>query len=188
MYYKCRIFSNIATFLYTIIIYRNMVISNSSPLIHLTRLGKIDYFLTLVGCVDIPKAVFEEVVVQGKENNYSEAFIIENYIKKEKIKIQNLEPFDVSLYPPLGRGELEALELAQQKKELLIIDEKKGRNTAQILQIEHQTTLTTIFELLITKIIDFSEYKSNLKRYAENSWISADVIQEYIEKGENYRR
>ncbi|MHA1294942.1 MAG: hypothetical protein ACTSQJ_20090, partial [Promethearchaeota archaeon] len=171
-----------------VIIYCNMVISNSSPLIHLTRLGKIDYFLTLVGSVDIPKAVFEEVVVQGKKNNYSEAFTIENYIKKEKIKIQNLKPFDDSLYPPLGRGELEALELAQQKKELLIIDEKKGRNTAQILQIEHQTTLTTIFELLIAKIIDFSEYKSNLKRYAENSWISADIIQEYIEKGEDYGR
>ncbi|MHA1490406.1 MAG: hypothetical protein ACTSRI_12225 [Promethearchaeota archaeon] len=165
-----------------------MVISNSSPLIHLTRLGKIEYFFSLVGNVNIPKAVFEEVVSEGKKFRYSEAYIIENFIKEEKIKILNLEPFDEDFYPPLGRGELEALELAKQKKQLLIIDEKKGRNLAQILQIEHQTTLTTIFELLITDIIDYNEYKSNLKRYAENSWISADIIQEYIEKGENYGR
>ena len=46
----------------------------------------------------------------------------------------------------------------------------------------------TIFELLISRNIDFSEYKSNLKLYAENSWVSADIIQEYIEKGEEYGR
>ncbi|MHA1385478.1 MAG: hypothetical protein ACTSR3_17120, partial [Candidatus Helarchaeota archaeon] len=71
---------------------------------------------------------------------------------------------------------------------LLLIDEKKARNLAQILQIEHQTTIATIFELLISKNIDYLEYKSNIKQYAENSWVSADVIQEYLEKGEQYGR
>ncbi len=165
-----------------------MVISNSSPLIHLTRLGKINYLFKLVKYINIPKAVFDEVVVEGKLKNYSEAFIIESFIKEEKIIVTNLNSFDESFYPPIGRGELEALELAKQKNELLLIDEKKARNLAQILQIEHQTTIATIFEFLISKNIDFSEYKSNLKNYAENSWVSADVIQEYIEKGEDYGR
>ena len=165
-----------------------MVISNSSPLIHLTRLGKINYLFKLVKYINIPKAVFDEVVVKGKLKNYSEAFTIESFIKEEKIIVTNLNSFDESFYPPLGRGELEALELAKQKNELLLIDEKKARNLAQILQIEHQTTIATIFELLISQNIDFSEYKSNLKNYAGNSWVSADVIQEYIEKGEDYGR
>jgi len=165
-----------------------MVISNSSPLIHLTRLGKIQYLFKLVKNVTIPKAVFDEVIVKGKSNNYSEAFIIEGLIKEEKIVVTNLDAFDESFYPPLGKGELEALELAKKNKELLLIDEKKARNLAQILQIEHQTTIATIFELLISENIDFSEYKSNIKQYAENSWISADVIQEYLEKGEKYGR
>jgi predicted nucleic acid-binding protein len=165
-----------------------MVISNSSPLIHLTRLGKINYLFKLVKYINIPKAVFDEVVVKGKIKNYSEAFTIESFIKEEKIVVTNLNSFDESFYPPLGRGELEALELAKQKNELLLIDEKKVRNLAQILEIEHQTTISTIFELLISQNIDFSEYKSNLKNYAENSWVSADVIQEYIEKGEDYGR
>jgi predicted nucleic acid-binding protein len=102
--------------------------------------------------------------------------------------VTTLDPFDESFYPPLGKGELEALELAKQNKELLLIDEAKVRNLAQILRIEHQTTIATIFELLISENIDFSEYKLNLKQYAENSWISADVLQEYLEKGENYGR
>ncbi|TFF89108.1 MAG: hypothetical protein EU548_08020 [Promethearchaeota archaeon] len=136
----------------------------------------------------IPKAVFNEVVEEGKSKNYSEAFIVERFIKENKIIISNLGSFDESFYPPLGRGELESLELAKQKQDLLLIDEKKARNIAQILNIEHQTTLATIFELLISRNIDFLDYKSNLKSYAENSWISADIIQEYIEKGEKYGR
>ena len=59
---------------------------------------------------------------------------------------------------------------------------------AQIFKIENQTTIATIFELLIAGIINIREYKTNLKKYAENSWISADVLQEYIEKGEKYGR
>ncbi|MBD3255485.1 MAG: hypothetical protein GF383_10350 [Candidatus Lokiarchaeota archaeon] len=165
-----------------------MVITNSSPLIHITKLGKLEYLVKLVGHINIPKAVFEEVVVKGKNFNYSEAFTIENYIKRQKIKVLSLEPFDTSFYPPLGKGELEALELAKQKKELLIIDDNKARNLAHLLQIEYQTTLTTVFELLISEVIDYSEYKSNLKQYAEDSWISADLIQEYLEKGDKFGR
>lgn len=176
------------TFISDNIIYYIMVISNSSPLIHLTRLGKIEYLLELVKKIKIPEAVFDEVVIRGKNNHFSEAFIIERFIKEEKILVIKLDPFDRSFYPPLGNGELEALELANQNKELLIIDEKKGRNLAQILKIDHQTTLTTIFELFISKIIDYSEYISNIKKFAEDSWISADVIQEYIEKGEKFGR
>jgi len=165
-----------------------MVTSNSSPLIHLTRLGKIEYLFELVKKINIPEAVFDEVIIQGKEKNFSEAFIIERFIREEKIEVIKVDTFDRSFYPPLGCGELEALELARQNNELLLIDEKKARNLAQILKIEHQTTLTTMFELLILGIINSSEYISNVKNFAEDSWISADVIQEYIEKGEKFGR
>ena len=163
-----------------------MVISNSSPLIHLTRLGKIEYLFNLVDKISIPKAVFDELVTEGKQKNYSESYSIETFIKEKKIDVISLKSFDDSFYPPLGRGELEALELAKQNNELLLIDDNKARNIAKLIQVEHQTTLATIFELLVSEVIDFAEYKSNIKRYAERSWISADVIQEYIERGENY--
>ena len=118
---------DIILFIYDRIIKCHMVISNSSPLIHLTRLGKIQYLFKLVKNITIPKAVFDEVVVKGKINNYSEAFTIESFIKEEKIIVSNLDTFDESFYPPLGKGELEALELAKQNKDLLIIDEKNHR-------------------------------------------------------------
>ena len=165
-----------------------MVIINSSPLIHLTRLGKIDYLIDQVKEILIPKAVYNEVVISGKNKNYAESYIIENYINDGKIIVKYLGDFQEKFYPPLGNGERESLELAKQQNRLLIIDDRKARNLAHLLKIEHQTTLATIFELLLSETIDKLEYKSNIKRIAENSWISADILQEYIEKGEGYGR
>ncbi len=165
-----------------------MVISNSSPLIHLTKLGKIKYFIDMVSEIKIPEAVYEETVIKGKEMNYSEAFMIERYIDEKKIKVVELKSFDESFYPPLGNGELQALELSKRNNELLIIDEKKARNLAKTLKIKFQTTIATLFELLISNIIDIMDYRQNIKEYAENSWISADVLQEYLEKGERFGR
>ncbi len=164
------------------------MISNSSPLIHLTRIDKIEYLIEQVKEIIIPVAVYHEVVTLGKELNFLESFIIENYINQKKICIVKVEELDESRYPPLGKGELQALELARQRNEILLLDDKKARNVAHILKIDHQTTIATVFELLLTNQIDKLDYRANIKKLAENSWISADVIQEYLERGEKYGR
>jgi len=161
-----------------------MMISNSSPLIHLTKLGKIGFLLEKEEIM-IPFAVFQEILI-GKDKNYAESYIIEELIKKDKIMVEKIGEFDKSLYPFLGNGEIEAIELTRQKGLPLIIDDQKARNIATFLKLKYQTTINTIFELLIRNDISLSEYKSNLKKLAEDSWISTDVIQEYIDKGEQY--
>lgn len=164
------------------------MISNSSPLIHLTRIGKIEYLIKQVKEIIIPVAVYHEVVTLGKELNFLESFIIENYINQKKISIAKVEELDESRYPPLGKGELEALELARQRNEILLLDDKKARNVARLLKVDHQTTIATVFELLLTNQIDKLDYRANIKKLAENSWISADITQEYLERGEKYGR
>lgn len=165
-----------------------MIVLNSSPLIHLTKLGKLNYLINKEKEILIPTAVFNEVVIEGKMNNYNESYIIENYINEGKIIVNKLTELKESFYPPLGKGEVEALELAKEKNIPLIIDDAKARNFAQLTKIDFQTTIATIFELLISKYIDYIEYKVNIKRLAENGWISADIIQEFLDKGEQYGR
>ncbi|MHA1250874.1 MAG: hypothetical protein ACTSRP_12855 [Candidatus Helarchaeota archaeon] len=163
-----------------------MLISNSSPIIHLTRIGKIEYLISKEKKILIPNEVYKEVVIQGKQKDYLEAFLIEKYINNGKIEVIELKDFNKEKYPPLGKGEIESLELALKMKCLLIIDDKKARNIAKILKIPHQTTIATIFDLLISKEINFSDFRENIKKLAEDNWISADVIQEFLEKGEKY--
>jgi len=160
-----------------------MIISDSSPLIHLTRLGKINYLLKLKSPLFIPKAVYTEVIAAGKKENRIEAQIIEKLIEQGKIIVKPVK-IDDSFVPSLGQGEREALELANREKLLLLVDDRKARNIAHHFELQHQTTILTILELLIAKMIDLAEYKGNLKKYAEDSWVSADIIQEFLEKGE----
>jgi uncharacterized protein len=42
------------------------VVSNASPLINLSRIGKIDLLHSLFGALVIPEAVWSEVVVEGQ--------------------------------------------------------------------------------------------------------------------------
>ena len=161
-----------------------MIISNSSPLIHLTKLGKINHLISKEKQIIIPTAVYNEVVIIGKEKKYAESFIIEKMINNGEIVVKKTGNHDKSLYPFLGEGEIEAIELAKMEEKLVLIDDKKARNVADLLKIEFQTTIVTIFELLLTNYINFSEYKSNITKLAEEAWISADIIQKFIDKGE----
>ncbi len=163
-----------------------MIILDSSPLLHLTKLGKLPHVINKEKKLLIPPAVFQEVIVRGKEEKYAEAFIIENYLKSDKIEVKKSPPPKESLLPLLGKGELQALALAQKENLPLIIDDKKARNVAQLLNLNFQTTIATLFELLITNYLDFFDYKSNIKKLAECSWLSADIIQEFLEKGEKF--
>lgn len=132
----------------------------------------------------IPTAVYNEVVIIGKEKKYAESFIIEKMVKNGEIIVKKVEYYDKSLYPFLGEGEIEAIELAKIEEKIVLIDDKKARNVAEFLNVKFQTTIITIFELLLTKYINLPEYKSNIAKLAEEAWISADIIQRFIDKGE----
>ncbi len=89
------------------------VVSNSSPLIHLTKIGKLNLLKKFFKMVLIPEAVYIECIVEGK--NREDANLIKNadWIKVEKIKDDNLVRL---LYSELDRGESEAIVLALEYK------------------------------------------------------------------------
>lgn len=105
-----------------------IVISNSSPLIALSRCGHLPILKQLFGSVSIPHAVFEETVLEST-----------NIAQKERIRaaigdfIQVLRPkTDYPFSRNLGKGERGVLNLAlEMKADMLIIDDKKARNQAQ---------------------------------------------------------
>jgi predicted nucleic acid-binding protein len=104
------------------------VISNSSPLIALSRIDKLTLFRDLFKTICIPDAVFQETVLQSrfsiqKENilkAIDDAFIVVETPETERSFRRTIDP-----------GERGVLNLALDKAaELLIIDDKKARNEA----------------------------------------------------------
>lgn len=115
-----------------------IVVSNSTPLIALSRINKFDLLREYFGEIHIPKEVFDEVVTRG--GNLSGA---EEAASAEWIKVGNVgnKIAVESLSITLDKGEAEAIVLAREKDALLIIDDGDGRRTAESLGLKITGTL-----------------------------------------------
>ena len=107
-----------------------IVVSDTTPLISLLKIGRLDLLKKLFGEIFIPQAVFNELTVD-------ERFQMEaNQIKNEKFilvkTVNNLEPVGIlKRAVGLDQGESEAIVLADElKADLLLMDEAKGRKVS----------------------------------------------------------
>ena len=115
-----------------------IVVSNSTPLIALSRINKFSLLREYFGEIHIPKEVFDEVVTRG--GNLSGA---EEAASAEWIKVGNVgnKIAVESLSITLDKGEAEAIVLAREKDALLIIDDGDGRRTAESLGLKITGTM-----------------------------------------------
>jgi uncharacterized protein len=106
------------------------VVSDTSPLVYLTRLGHLDWLRAIYGSVILPHAVSQEVTVGGKnlpESHAVRGAIADGWMSVRVPSRAAALPFDVELDP----GETEAIALAVELEAVLIIDEMAGRQVAK---------------------------------------------------------
>ena len=111
------------------------VVSNTSPLIFLSAIGKLDFLKSEFDEVFIPKVVYEEVT--AKELKGSKEVSQANWIKVLPIKKGT-----ISFFPVLDDGEEKAILLAiEQKADLILLDDLAGRRAAQMYGLNVMGTL-----------------------------------------------
>jgi uncharacterized protein len=111
------------------------VVSDSSPLVYLTRLGCLTWLRDFYGEVLIPPAVWGEIVEAGA--GLPEATATMRATEAGWLRVQ--APSRFVLPAPgerLDTGELEAISLAAELKAMLIIDEQVGRRIALRLGLQ----------------------------------------------------
>ena len=169
-----------------------MIISNSSPLILLARINKLGIIKEIYKKIYIPKAVYNEVIVRGKEEKYSDAFIIEravdDFIFIKELKEENLRE-SKKLNDVIGMGESEAITLAiQERAQLLLIDNLEPRKIAEVKNIKCRSTPGIILEALHREKITVEEYKNSIIKLAEYAWLSGDIVAYFLEQTNKSRR
>lgn len=164
-----------------------MPVSNSSPLIHMSRLGKLGYARQAFSSMTIPPAVKEETIVAGRSGGYSDALSLVKLEEDGWLKISELSAgsrkLAAGLSDAVGKGEAEAIALAVEKKERLFMDDLKGRRMAEFYGVETTTTLGIFLELLADRALTWIDYERNVKAYGSQGWISGDIVQLFIERG-----
>jgi uncharacterized protein len=161
-----------------------MVVFDSSPLIHLTQIGKISFIVDFFKEITIPPAVYKEVIEQGTIKGESDAKFLQQFIDQDKIKCDKMENENKMLVGVLHEGEREAIMLAKARSELLIIDDRKARTIAEQYGIKYHGTLGIIYLLFKENKISRELYLENLKRYTEKGWISVNLYEMYRKKGD----
>jgi predicted nucleic acid-binding protein len=108
-----------------------IVVSNSSPLITLARIGWLDLLRQLFGHIHIAGEVHEEVVVRGAGRPAAGAVSGANWIETHS-PVNASELACLRTRHALGAGELATVLLARTlRADLAIIDERSARRLAQ---------------------------------------------------------
>jgi uncharacterized protein len=173
-----------------------MIISNSSPLILLAKIGKLSLLEKIYNKVLIPYEVYREVIIQGKKENYSDAALVEKYVNEfifVKDLVQEHKKDAEKLKEVIGLGESEAIGLCiQEKSKSLLMDNLEPRKIAKSKGLECISAPGVLLEALKNRIITAEEYESAIKELSKFAWLSGDIVAHFLEIGyklkERYRK
>lgn len=112
--------------------------------INLAQIGDLKLLNRLYGEVIIPEAVWHEVVVQGTNQIGADEVQSAVWIQTKRIKNR---PLVRSIRQELDAGEAEAIVLAMElDAELLLMDERLGRETAHHLGVRYTGLIGVLIE------------------------------------------
>ncbi len=117
-----------------------IVVSNTTPLIGLAVIGQFDLLHQLFAEIHIPQAVYDEVVVAGRELEEAKREV-SNAPWIQTVAVQDQLAVDV-LLDELDRGEAETIVLGRElAADWVLMDEKKGRRKLTQLGIQKVGTI-----------------------------------------------
>lgn len=129
-------------------------VSNSTPLIALSKINRLDILECLCENLLIPEEVYDEVVTRGGLLFGAEDVRSASWISV--VPARNKTAVD-ALYLNIDRGEAEAIVLATEEDALLIIDDKEGRNAALAVNLQITGTIGILLMAAEGGLINFRE-------------------------------
>ena len=155
-----------------------IVIADTSPICYLILMGRIDLLFSLFGSIYIPEAVYNELKHKSSPPSVKEwATELPEWvhvISSPGIKVDSLSH--------LHQGEYEVITLAESMQaDLVIIDEKAGRQSAKERNLKVTGLLGIIKLASLKNLVDVSVVIEQLK--ATNFRISQDLLESLLLDG-----
>jgi hypothetical protein len=154
-------------------------VSNSSPLIYLARLNKLALLRSLFGEIFIPRSVYNEVVLVGKQKGFLDARGIERAIEERWIKVGEFEPKGELLrFAELDSGEADVLSLALElHATLVLIDDASARLIAEALGLNSRGTIYVLLRAASEGIVTKAEVRRLLAELIATGFrISSEIF------------
>lgn len=157
-------------------------VGNSTPLIHLARLGRIDLLRRCFDRVYIAPQVFEEVVGEGKRQGRKEITVLEGLIIEEFIEVKKPVK-QIAKITSLHRGENEAISLCIEiKADKILVDGREAVEAAKMLGLKPMRTTALLLLCLKEETINFDEFQNLLLELSEGGYfLDAKTYEEILQ-------
>lgn len=153
------------------------IVADSTVLIFLGKLRRLDWLRAPYERVLVPTEVYEEVVVTGKELGAEDAVLVENAIDDGWIEVQETEPREEILKYDLEAGETEVLSLAVARgHDEVLVDEESVRDVARLYDIRPRGTLSFLFTAVREGELTFDEFLDHLETLLEEGFYLDEAV------------
>lgn len=152
------------------------VICNTSLIIGLLSINKLNLLNELFGEIIIPEAVYEELCA-NQSSHFEEIEQIKNYVANNQLQVYHIKNSEIvkNLYGKLHFGELEVIVGAKELGiKLAIIDEKAARKMAAEFLIDTIGILGIL--LLAKKKKILKQIKPEVNKLRENGYRISDKL------------
>ena len=152
------------------------VVSNSSPIIHLAKIGKLSLLREYFNTIMVPESVFKECVAEGKDRKEVEAIKKAEWISVAEVQDKKLVKL---LQSSLDDGESEAIALSLESgADLILLDDSDAREKARIYGLTVTGTLGVL--LRAKKDRKISSLKENIIKLRESGFWVSDFVEERL--------
>ena len=157
-----------------------IVIADTTPIITLMKLQRLDLLEKLFDTVIVPNAVFEELI--SNSNYLTEAKMVVECPFLKRLEVSDRQSIKILReVVGLDAGESEAIALAEENHaDLLIIDERKGRRVAKQMEIKITGTIGILLQAYDCKILSQEEILSCSERLRNSRIRISDSLFELI--------
>lgn len=148
------------------------VVSNSSPLIHLAKIGRLELLKDYFRIVSIPEAVYKECVIDGKNREEVKLIRSAEWLKVIRVKDRKLVKL---LQASLDEGESETIALSLEiGADLVLLDDYDAREKARLFGLKITGTIGVL--LKAKKENGIKLLKQELRRLRETGfWIGDEL-------------
>lgn len=153
-----------------------MIVSNSTVLIYMAKIGKLNLLKRTFTDVLIPVEVFNEVVVNGKKQQHFDAFLVEEAIEEGWIKVKKIEINKILIDFGIYMGEAEAISLAKSLGLPILLDQTHARIAAKALGLKPQGTIFVLLAAFQKKYITSEEYRDALEELVKAGFRMSDEV------------
>ncbi len=164
-----------------------MIVSNTSPLIHLVKVGKLELLKRLFKTVQIPLSVYNEIIKHPKntETTIIKKAVDEGWLKIKKITLK--EP--LKKFSTVAKTELEVIALALKEGKTAIVDDKNAVQIANIFNVYVHGTLFIILEAVKQKLLKKEEAINVVNQMMENEfYLSSEVYALFLNMLSSHRK